>query len=428
LKRKEDKKMKNPKPNILHLLRWSMPFLSGYTIRSHYILLHQKKMINPLALTSSDFILKNEPDRIEDVIYYRMPLTIGARLFYQPKLFKKVKISGLYGWINRSILKRPKRTIKKIVKDKKIDIIHGHTPYAFAKWGEYVARKVKIPFIYEVRGFWEDTSVGLGRYRENSFKYKKVQKRETKLMKKADMVITLGFSMKEELIRRGLEEERIAIVPNAVDTEKLIPIELNQDLKKKLGIMDYFVIGYVGTIRKIEWIEGLIRAMKLILNKMNNVVLLLVGNCSKRYHKELLNIIKDLNLSNNILFIGQIPKENVNEYYSIIDINVIPRYNTRVNRLVTPLKPLEVMSMAKVVLTSDLPALKELVKPGISGDLFKTGDYKDLANKIIKYLRNPSARKELGIKARQFVEENYDWSIIATKYKDVYKKFLEPYS
>ena len=69
---------------------------------------------------------------------------------------------------------------------------------------------------------------------------------------------------------------------------------------------------------------------------------------------------------------------------------------------------------------------EELVKPGISGDLFKTGDYKDLANKIIKYLRNPPARKDLGIKARQFVEENYDWSIIATKYNDIYKKILEP--
>lgn len=410
--------------NIFHLLNRSLPDQSGYSIRSHNILIHQKLFSNPIALTDSDFILKNEPDIIDDVIYYRCPRTLGIRLFYEPAIFKKIKIARVYRRIYRSIFKIPKRMIVKIVKEKNVSVIHGHTPYGLAKRGEEVARKFKIPFVYEVRGFWEDTAVASGTLRENSKKYLKMQKKEGKLMLKSDKLITLGELMKDELIKRGIDKKKIIVVPNAVNIDLIAPMSPSLDLKKKIGISNEFIVGYVGSVRKIEGIEVLINAIKIIKEKFDNIILLIVGQVPLDYSNDLKNMIKELNLENCVKFVGQVPVQKVQEYYSIIDVVVIPRTDLKVNRLVTPLKPLEVMAMGKVVLTSDLPALKELVKAGISGDIFETGNSDILADKIIYYRSNLELRKQLGQKARTYVEKNHNWKYNIMKYNDLYLKLI----
>ena len=66
----------------------------------------------------------------------------------------------------------------------------------------------------------------------------------------------------------------------------------------------------------------------------------------------------------------------------ILILIVIPCIKARVNVLVPPLKQLEAMAMQKVVITSDLPALREIVKPGVSGDIFIADDDIDLGKKI----------------------------------------------
>lgn len=413
-------KIEDKKPNVLHLLNRSLPLLSGYSIRSHNILTHQKTFVNSFAITDSDFLLKNDYDIIDNVIYYRCPKTVGSRLFYEPSIFKKMKVSRIYRRYYRTILNTPKNMIEKIVKNKHIDLIHGHTPQGFAKKGEKVARKFEIPFIYEVRGFWEDTQVALGYLEEESKNYMKIRKKETALMTKADTIITLGKAMEKDIRNRGINEKAIKIIPNAVDTEKFKPKSPNTHLQEQLGIKNKKVIGYIGSIRKIEGIEYLIEAMKFIKKEIPNTFLLLVGPCSIDYKNELLKEIKKLKLEGYVQFSGSIQPEHIQDYYSIIDIHVIPRINVRVNRLVTPLKPLEIMAMGKVVISSDLLALRELIEPDVSGDLFRSENSENLAEKVCYYLSENEKKAQLETRARDYVVKNYDWNVIIQKYKQIY--------
>ncbi len=126
-----------------------------------------------------------------------------------------------------------------------------------------------------------------------------------------------------------------------------------------------------------------------------------------------------------IKFIGHIQFKDILSYYSILDIVVIPRINARVCNIVTPLKELEAMAMEKVVITSDLPALREMVKPGISGDVFEPDNHIELANKILKYISNTSLSERIGRSARIFVKENHDWDIIVDKYRVLYEKLIK---
>ncbi len=414
----------NFKPNVLHLLHKSFPVYVGYTIRSQFILSHQKKFANPYALTRPFFIRKNKIDFFNNVIYFRYPKNFFEELIHYFCFSKYFNAAKYYNEIYYSLLKIPKNFILKIVKKKKIDLIHGHTPYLFANLGEIVAHKIGIPFIYEVRGFWEDTNVILGFYKENDEQYHKIQQKETQLMNKSAAVITLGKMMRKELIKRGVNKNKIYIIPNAVDIKYFQPIPPDPELKKNLKINNKHVIAYIGSIRKIEGLETLIKAISIVKKKIKDVKVLLIGGGDERYCLKLEKLIKELGLNGIVFFTGPIASTEINKYYSIVDIIVIPRINARVNRIVTPLKQLEAMAMEKVVITSDLPALREMIKPGISGDIFKPNNFGELANKIIYYLTNQKAKEALALSARNFVKEYYDWNVLVNKYCVLYEKLL----
>ncbi|MFW9880212.1 MAG: glycosyltransferase family 4 protein [Candidatus Thorarchaeota archaeon] len=416
---------KSLKPKILHLLDASLPNLSGYSIRSHNILLYQNKYVLSFALTSPSFRQKKIPDIIENIIYFRYPPNKVYNFFFKFKILNKLKISKIFEMVYYSILKIPLIYLKKAVDVLKPNIIHGHSTAKFAKFGEKIARKKKIPFIYEVRGFVEDTLVEQGFIRHNSYKYLKRRVQENSLMNRAKIVITLGKAMRYDLIKRGIDREKIFIVPNGVNTNNLSPMKPDLTLKKNLGLHGKVVIGYVGSIRKIEGLETLFKAVKIVKQKIENIHAIVVGKYTPKYFRELRILIRKLGIEQDIFFTGEIPNSEIPKYYSIIDILIISRINSRVTSLVTPLKPLEAMAMGKVLLTSDLPALKEMVKPKISGDLFKTEDPIDLADKILLYITRSEKRNKLEKKARDYVKNYYDWKTISKKYKILYESLLK---
>jgi len=415
----------NHKLNILHLLYSSLPKVTGYAIRSHNILRSQKIYVNPYGITAPRSFHNNKIDIIDGIKYYRYPYNPGIRLFLEPKISKKLRIEKVYDYYYHTLFKCPLKFLRKVVGHLDTDIIHGHSIERFAKFGEIIAKEKKIPFIYEVRGFLEDTHVGLGTIKFGSREYQKRKLKETLLMKKADMIITLGEAMRDDIAKRGIHRRKITVVPNGVNTEILKPKLPNLPLKKELGIVKKRVIGYVGSVRRIEGIEYLLHAISILKKRKADVFLLIVGSYNPLYFSELNLLAKKLGISNHVKFTGPVPNSVINDYYSIIDLIVIPRKNFRVNRLVTPLKPLEAMAMEKVLLTSDLPALKELVKPNISGDLFEVENPYDLADKILKYLNDSRAREQLGKSARVFVKKNFEWRNLIKTYIEVYEKIIK---
>lgn len=230
--------------------------------------------------------------------------------------------------------------------------------------------------------------------------------------------------MKKDLITQGIDKKKIKIVPNGVDTEVLRPKSPEISLIEKLGIKNEKLLGYIGSIRRIEGIEILLKAMQIIKKERDDVLLLIVGPGDPIYINELKNFAKKLKIINIVKFLGPVLNSEIDDYYSILDICVIPRLNIRVNQLVTPLKPLEVMAMGKVLIVSDLPALKELVKSNVSGVLFKAENSEDLAKKIIHLILNPDQMEKLGKSSREFVKNNFDWHLNVKKYINLYETLI----
>jgi glycosyltransferase involved in cell wall biosynthesis len=91
-----------------------------------------------------------------------------------------------------------------------------------------------------------------------------------------------------------------------------------------------------------------------------------------------------------------------------------------VTELVTPLKPLEAMSMGKLVVGADVGGIAELIRDGDTGLLFRAGDSGDLERVLLQALSDAGLRRRLGARARAHVAQHREWRRLATRYLDVY--------
>ena len=297
------------------------------------------------------------------------------------------------------------------------DLFHVHMRPATVRLLRPMRRRYQIPLAYEVRGVWEDSAVACGELKPESSRYREMRQESTLAAKQADWVITISEGLRQEFVRRGIASDKITVVPNGVDTAAFTPTARDQQLAEKLGVSGKTVFGYISSIRELEGIEYLIRAMPEVLQTTPNSACLIVGDGEDKSRLE--SMARDLGLQDRVIFTGKVPHTDIKAYYSIIDVFVVPRPNQRVNHLVTPLKPLEAMAMEKALLVSGVGGLTELVHDGQTGLVFKPEDIHDLASKATLLAHNEHLRLELGRQARRFVVQERDWSTVVQKYEEM---------
>ena len=134
------------------------------------------------------------------------------------------------------------------------------------------------------------------------------------------------------------------------------------------------------------------------------------------------NSVRFLQLEDIVKFTGRVDHEEVNRYYSLIDIAPLPRKGFRVCELVSPLKPFEAMGAGKVLITSSVQALADIVDDGVTGLIFEKDNSEDLAVKLESVILSKELRERIGINANKWVIENHSWDVISKRVIDVYQK------
>jgi glycosyltransferase involved in cell wall biosynthesis len=162
----------------------------------------------------------------------------------------------------------------------------------------------------------------------------------------------------------------------------------------------------------------LISALLRIINQQPDVRLLLVGGGFQ--DENLRRMATKLGIADRVVFTGRVPHDEVNRYYNLIDVLVYPRLSMRLTDIVTPLKPLEAMAQGRLVVASDVGGHREMIADGKTGILFRAGDEADLADKVVRLLREPARWPALRQAARQFVETERTWKRSVSNYIPIY--------
>jgi PEP-CTERM/exosortase A-associated glycosyltransferase len=406
-------KEKEVELKVLHVLEYSRPNISGYSLRSDAIIRHQRKIgITTNQLTSQRYQdFKTLEEDVDGVIYQRTEKSTS--------LLTKIPFINYLLHINHLA----KRIEKAILADKP-DVIQTHSPMFNALAAIKVGKKHNIPVTYEVRALWEDAAVDTGKTKEGSFKYRMIKAIEQSAFEKADAVSCICQGLKADLIKRGIPENKIFVTPNAVDIDNFQPsYQRDSELEQSFNLSDKKVVAFVGTFFKYEGLSYAIEAMKMIAKTRDDIHLLLVGAGNEL--ENLKQQVADAKLEKLVTFVGRVPFEQVSRYYSLADVMVFPRESIRLTELVTPLKPLESMAQFKPVIASDIGGHRELITDGKTGFLFPADDAEALAEKIIETIDNTELLTQISEQGLSFVRDERNWLNTAKQYLPVYQKLIK---
>lgn len=175
---------------------------------------------------------------------------------------------------------------------------------------------------------------------------------------------------------------------------------------------------YVGRLSKEKGVYILIKAMKEVISKVKNAKLLIVGDGSAK--GDLIRLSKKLGINNNILFIGSVPNEKIGEYYHKSNILVLP--TTCMEQF--GFTGIEAMASGTACVGSDIGGIPEWLKDKKTGYLFRPGDKDDLAEKIIKILKNPEKAKKFAITGNTLVRKKYGKKEHIKKLEKIYNQVI----
>ncbi len=397
---------------ILHILDHSLPLHSGYTFRTLSILKAQRAMgWETFHVTGEK---QGSSEQLEETVdgwqFFRTPKE-DSYLAKLPVMNQVAVINGLT------------RRLLAIVPQIKPDILHAHSPSLNAIAALRVARKLDIPLLYEVRAFWEDAAVDHGTSTEWGIRYRLTRALESHALHRADAITTICEGLRNDIIARQIASEKVTVIPNAVDLENFTMIQTaDTKLQNELGLQNQQVIGFIGSFYAYEGLAILLQALPLMLAENSELRLLLVGGGPQE--TELRQLADKLGIAKNVIFTGRVPHEQVQRYYSIIDVLVYPRLSMRLTDLVTPLKPLEAMAQGKLLAASDVGGHRELIRDGQNGVLFKTGNPHSLAQKVSELLKAHDRWSALRRAGREYVEIERNWTNSVARYQPVYQELL----
>ncbi|MBI4966388.1 MAG: glycosyltransferase [Desulfomonile tiedjei] len=405
---------------VMHLLHRSVPGTHGYAIRSREIVMKQRdKGLEPLVITSPSQAPLGTLDSegceyIDGIRYFR---TCSNVLPPTTEVSDKSPIkASLRVFQNLSLF----TTAMRVARDYRPSVIHGHSPFTCGLVADAVGRVRGIPIVYEMRGIWEDSHAARDKITENSIRYRVVRGLENMALRGADRCCMICEALKQEILSRHvIGEEKTFVVPNGVDVKRFVPGPANERLLEKLGLKGRTVMGYLGTFFHYEGLDLLVEAMSRLAPAFPELSLLLVG------HGELMPTLEELvdqrHIRDRVIFTGKVPHEEVTDYYRLFDLMVLPRRDTRETRLVTPLKPMEIMAMERPLIASDIGGHCENIENVVNGTLFKSEDVDDLVDKCRQLISSPDLRSELGTRARRWVEMHRDWNVLIERYVNVYE-------
>jgi PEP-CTERM/exosortase A-associated glycosyltransferase len=394
---------------ILHVLDRSLPTVAGYTQRTAAILEQQAALgLDPEALTGVRE--PGPPGRFGGIDHARTP---------RPAVFGRVgPVAGEVvemAALGRRILARSREA--------PFDVLHAHSPILCGIPAHLAARRLGVPSVYEIRAFWEDAAEHRGHGRRGSARYVAIRTLETRLAHAADAVVTICDGLRRDLVARGVPEGRLTVVPNGVDADRFTPRPRDEALAAALGLQGKTVIGYVGTLFRFEGVALLLQALAQLLDARDDLRGLVVGQGEAL--AELRERCEALGLGGKVVFTGSAPPAEVPRYYALADVLCYPRERHRITELTTPLKPLEAMSMGRAVVAADVGGLRELVRDGETGVLFRAGNAEALAGVLGRVAGDADLRRGLGERARAHVVEERSWRRIAARYLDVYAAAAE---
>ncbi|WP_394277416.1 glycosyltransferase [Luteococcus sp.] len=286
------------------------------------------------------------------------------------------------------------------------------------------ARRVGVPFVYEVRGFWELSAAAAKSGFDGSEQFGLQAAMELLVCREADQVLVITKQVRENLVRRGVPADRITVAPNAVNPEVFLPLPRDTDFAQAKKIRtDVPVIGFAGSMVGYEGLDTLLSASAILRERGIEHQVVIAGSGSVT---EALKAQRDELSLDTVTFLGRLPQDQMPRLMSTFDIMPMPRHSLAVTQMVSPLKPLEAFSCMKAVVLSDVAPHQDLAGPGQDRALlFRAGDADALADSLQRLVEDANLRQDLGRRARLWTLDERQWKHVGATIASAHRLAVE---
>jgi glycosyltransferase involved in cell wall biosynthesis len=213
-----------------------------------------------------------------------------------------------------------------------------------------------------------------------------------------------------------IPRDKFVVIPNGVDPDLFKPDPKDSIVKNKYNVDGPLVL-FVGRLWYNKGLHLLLLAFKSVVQSLPNAKLLVVGDGPLR--SELVNVTRRLNLTNNVIFVGEVDNKELPKYYNSCDVFALPSVFEGQG-----IAALEAMSCGKPVVAFNVGGIPEVVEDGKTGFLVKPYSIKDFSRSIIKLLKDRELGEAMGIEGRKVVEQKFQWKNIARQLVNTYLDVL----
>jgi glycogen(starch) synthase len=292
------------------------------------------------------------------------------------------------------------------------DLVHGHD-WLVAVAGDHLARRFRCPLLVTIHA----TEFGRHQGWVDKHPQSHIHGVEHWMANRAERVITCSAYMREHVSDvYGLDESKIAVIPNGIDPMDLQPVDDLPTLRSRFAAPDEQLVLLVGRLVYEKGFQLALEALPGLIERVGNVRFLVAG--SGTHEAELKAQAEELGLLEHGTFLGWIGDDVLHSLYRIADLTVVPSIYEPFG-----LVALEAMASGCPCIVADTGGLREVVPNERVGLRFRARDSRSLAEMVERVLTDEVLRNQLVAEASEHVL-SFDWADVARQTRQVYRETL----
>jgi len=285
----------------------------------------------------------------------------------------------------------------------KCDIIVATSPQFFTAVSGCALGFVKQKkWVMEVRDIWPESIKAVDAVKAN-WVIKFLEKIELFLYRNAAKIVVVTDSFKENIVSRGIDEEKIVVIKNGVDVSILKPQPKDSHLVDQLNLKNKFVVGYVGTHGLAHGLDFIIKSIKTLND--DSIQFIFIGDGAEK--QNLVFLAQKLTLT-NLCFIDSVPKEKISNYLSILDVALVPLKKSDTFQSVIPSKIFETVAKGIPILLGVDGETRKIIETYDAGLFFEPENEIDFLTKLQLIRKQILENKNRFTKGCQHMANDFD--------------------
>lgn len=283
-----------------------------------------------------------------------------------------------------------------------------------------VARRFGVPLVVISQDVFPEVAVELKRL-ENPLVVGLLRRLIGSYLRRADVVVAIGETMRRRLIEKGARAERIRVIPNWVDTTKLEPAPHDNEWAREQGLAGRFVVMHSGNVGHAQNLDSFVRATTF-LRDLDDLVVPIIGGGARR--DELVELARVLE-ADAVRFLPYQPRETLSLSLSAADVHVVGLARG-LSGYVVPSRLYGILGVGRpvIVAAEDASETAQLVRAVGCGVVVPPGRPELLAGAIREMHDGAHDLAEMGRRGREYVLAEADRTVAVARYRSLFHELV----